>query len=317
MTFDKILRVALSRSESTHLVTKEKIIVGLPGLLLAACLFILSQPTHAQETRRCQIKGKVVITNLSCDQLAREAGIPVVDQTKALGQALADKKMQEANTQPTLPQSAISPQNLAQIGSPVTQLLWSLIPLFIFFGAITLLVAWLKIRAKRAAIRHLSSVLPLAQEVLVEPILAKVMPPDEVLPYRQAPVMSKYELALFDRLKAALPECEIFPQMPLASFIQIDKKRAGSDYFSNSYRWQNRIGQQRVDFLACLRQDMSIISAIELDDPSHEAADAMLRDQKKNKSLKDANIPLIRWRVEAMPDVQEIRQTFVREGLLR
>ena len=106
--------------------------------------------------------------------------------------------------------------------------------------------------------------------------------------------MSRYELEMFERIKTALPECEIFPQVPLASFIRIDKQRAGARLATNSYRWQNRIGQQRVDFLACLRLDMSTVAAIELDDPSHESVEAQRRDAKKNKSLSDANVPLLR-----------------------
>lgn len=61
---------------------------------------------------------------------------------------------------------------------------------------------------------------------------------------------------------------------------------------------------------------MSTVAAIELDDPSHENTDARLRDAKKDKSLKDANVQLIRWRVEAMPDVTEIRREFLRRGLV-
>ncbi|MCK6389644.1 MAG: DUF2726 domain-containing protein [Azonexus sp.] len=178
------------------------------------------------------------------------------------------------------------------------------------------LIAWLKRRARQAVQTRLATWAPLARGAL-EPVLEKVAGnEEEALPYRQAPVMSRYELEMFERIKVALPECEVFPQVPLASFIRIDAKRAGARLATNSYRWQNRIGQQRVDFLVCLRKDMSTVAAIELDDPSHESADAQRRDAKKNKSLSDANVALIRWRVEAMPVAGEIRQAFMRMGLI-
>lgn len=134
---------------------------------------------------------------------------------------------------------------------------------------------------------------------------------DTPIPYKQAPLMSRYEIELFQRLRNALPECEIFPQVPLAAFIRIDRQKAGQDFFQNSYTWQNRIGQQRLDYLVCLRDDLTIVAGIELDDPSHDNSEAKGRDQKKEKSLRDACVPLVRWRVEAMPTAEQIRAQFV------
>lgn len=178
------------------------------------------------------------------------------------------------------------------------------------------LLAWLKFSAKRAAFQRRTSLAPLTRKVL-EPVLTTTEVVGEFLPYRPVPIMTACEQDLFDRLKAALPECEIFPQTPLASFIKIDRKRAGQRYFTQSYRWQNRIGQQRVDFLVCRQTDMATLAAIELDDPSHGNHDAMRRDDKKNKSLEAAGIPLIRWRVEFMPTPEQIRQAFLQAGLLK
>lgn len=284
-------------------------------VVLLAGLSLISGSGHAQDTRRCQIKGKTVITNMTCEQLANEAGISPPEPISASRAESLDKPAANAHSAPVPIQPNRPAVNSTSTISPAKIILGSLIPVILTFGFIALLVAWLKIRAKRALYDHLGSLVPIAREAL-EPVSTKAPSPEETLPYRQSPVMTRSELELFDRLKSALPECEIFPQVPLASFIRIDKQRAGRRYSSNSYRWQNRISQQRVDFLACFREDMSILSAIELDDPSHNAEEAMQRDEKKNKSLRDADISLIRWRVEAMPDQQEIRREFARRGLL-
>jgi hypothetical protein len=288
---------------------------------LAAVALALSSPLQADETRRCQIKGQTVITNMRCEQLANEAGIVLPERDKAQpapvrpAPAPLPPKAAAAATAPAASPPPLTPAAAAQQGFEA--LLAMIVSVGIVVLIVSALVAWLKRKARRAVRNRLAALAPIARETL-EPIIAKALDGnDEELPYRQAPVMSRYELVLFERLKSALPECEIFPQVPLASFIRIDKKRAGSRYATNSYRWQNRIGQQRVDFLACLRADMSTIAAIELDDPSHENDEAQQRDAKKDKSLNDANVPLIRWRVEAMPDETEIRREFMGRGLLK
>lgn len=149
-------------------------------IVLATIALALCAQAHAGDTRRCQINGRTIITNLSCEQLAKEAGITLPERDKS---------------QPSKPAPEVAP----------------------------------------------------ALKPMLDKALARE---DEELPYHQAPVMSRYELEMFERLKTALPECETFPQVPLAYFIRIDKNRACSRYATNSYRWQNCIGQQRVDFLA-------------------------------------------------------------------
>lgn len=272
---------------------------------LAALILLATQVAQAGETRRCQINGRSIITNLSCEQLAREAGIAEPPARLAPPPETSAKPAAEPRQLPAKPRQNPPAQPPASAGLEGIQ--ETLLPIGVFAILVALLVGGLKRRSARPV--------PSARPAR-EPLLASAPPPDEVLPYQAAPVMSPYELTLYERLKTALPECEIFPQTPLASFIRIDRQRAGSGFYSNSYRWQNRIGQQRVDFLVCRRQDMSILSAIELDDPSHEKDEARRRDEKKEKSLQDANIPLIRWRVEAMPDAPEIRREFARKGWL-
>ena len=278
------------------------------GLIIAISLFLLAQATHAQEGQRCQLKGKEVITNLSCEQLAHEAGIakPATPRHKA---AAPDTPAQSAGS--LSPAALVEPPQGTSVGALLETLPISVVnkplPSIIGVGLILLFVVWILFAAKRALGRFFSFLTG------GDPAGSGA---DEILPYRRGRIMSPYEEDLFWRLRAALPECEIFPQAPLASFIEIDRQRAGDRYFSNSYRWQQRISQQRVDFLVCDGEDLSVVAAIELDDPTHGSADAMARDAKKNKSLRDAHIPLIRWRVEAMPDQQKIRQTFMRSGWL-
>lgn len=283
--------------------------IGLATVLVLLCHQVQAE---AGDLRRCRINGQTVITNLSCEQLAAEAGIaPPARET-----ARPPSTPKPATPSPPPPTQVQAPAGSKAAQRSLDALLWTLLSIGLFALLVAALVAWLRRRAGQALHDPLPTTHPAFREPQMPSLATVAAEEDETLPYRQAPVMSRYELEMFERLKSALPECDIFPQVPLASFIRVDIRRAGSRYATNSYRWQNRIGQQRVDFLACLRRDMSTVAAIELDDPSHETANARRRDAKKDKSLNDANVPLIRWRVEAMPDAAEIRQAFVRLGLL-
>lgn len=287
---------------------------------IVAVIFTIYVQAHAAETRRCHINGKTVITNLTCQQLANEAGIPQSGSEKP--QLVIQPKLTQAPppNKITKAQPVTANNNVVAASAAIERGVDKLVSTILTLGAAMLfiigLVIWLKHGGRQVEQIQRGALVPLARDKL-EPVVDKQRSSeDEELPYRQAPVMSRYELEMFERIKTAFPECEIFPQVPLASFIRIDKQRAGARLATNSYRWQNRIGQQRVDFLACLRLDMSTVAAIELDDPSHESVEAQRRDAKKNKSLSDANVPLLRWRVEAMPNTEEIRQEFLQRGLI-
>lgn len=128
-------------------------------------------------------------------------------------------------------------------------------------------------------------------------------PSDLTPPYLSKNPLSPTETIFYHRLKSALPDCIILAQVQLSSFIKVDRKRnTKGDY----YRWFNPISQQSVDYLIC-SNDFSIIAAIELDDKSHVGDASIARDLKKTNNIASAKIPLVRWHVEAMPEVEAIK----------
>lgn len=132
--------------------------------------------------------------------------------------------------------------------------------------------------------------------------------PAEKLPYEQCKPLTATEAVFYYRLVKALPECIILPQVQLSRFIKIKNapwyKRAGQ-----SYALQNRIAQQSVDYLVCLK-DFTIVAAVELDDKSHRNPKVKQLDQKKNESLSAAGVELIRWHAENLPTTENIYKKF-------
>jgi len=112
------------------------------------------------------------------------------------------------------------------------------------------------------------------------------------------------EQVLYHRLVAAMPECIVLAQVQLSQVLGV---RSGVNY----YEWHNRINLMSLDFLLLLK-DSTIVAAIELDEKSHETAKRIVADTKKEKALRAAGVPLVRWNVRVLPDRSAIRQAFTK-----
>jgi len=126
-----------------------------------------------------------------------------------------------------------------------------------------------------------------------------------VWPYVPRELMTAPERELFVRLRQALPEYLIFSQVQLCRMIEVDPNE-------DKQAWFNRINRMSVDFVVCAPDGAKILAAIELDDSSHERADRLKADVKKDKALQSAGIRMIRWPVRGMPTSQQIRADFIR-----
>jgi len=111
--------------------------------------------------------------------------------------------------------------------------------------------------------------------------------------------LSAPEQVLYFRLRTALPDHIVLAQVGLSRFLGVKR---GNDF----HAWNNRINRMSVDFLVC-NKDASVVAAIELDDASHRNPDRVSADQKKDKALGAAGVPLLRWHVNSMPDESAIR----------
>jgi hypothetical protein len=118
--------------------------------------------------------------------------------------------------------------------------------------------------------------------------------------------LSDPEQMLYHRLCQALPDHMVLAQVGLSRFLAVKK---GHD----PRAWNNRINRMSVDFLVCNR-DASVIAAIELDDASHQRPDRVSAYEKKERALEAAGLPLLRWRVDAMPDEAAIHAALASES---
>jgi very-short-patch-repair endonuclease len=106
------------------------------------------------------------------------------------------------------------------------------------------------------------------------------------------------EQVLLHRLREALPDKLIFAQVSVSRLLAVTTR-------ASEQSWFNRIAQKSIDFVVC-RPDTRPIVAIELDDASHDSARSAARDAVKDRACAAAGLPILRWRVKAMPSVAEI-----------
>jgi len=121
----------------------------------------------------------------------------------------------------------------------------------------------------------------------------------EVWPFYAKKPLSVPEQVLYHRLVKALPDSIILAQVQLSRMLGVKKGH-------NFHQWNNRINRLSVDYVVC-RKDSTIVAAIELDDSSHQGPRRIEADQRKDRALQAAGVPLHRWSVRSLPDEAAIR----------
>jgi very-short-patch-repair endonuclease len=114
----------------------------------------------------------------------------------------------------------------------------------------------------------------------------------------KATLLSAPELALYRKLRQAAREHIVLSQVQLLQMVRF-KHGAWDPSVRNS------ISQLSVDFLI-IEPDTSIVAAVELDDGSHSRDKRRSADARKAHALASAGIPLLRWHVRQMPNVQAV-----------
>jgi hypothetical protein len=118
-------------------------------------------------------------------------------------------------------------------------------------------------------------------------------------------VMTPNETEFFGRLKLALPDFEVIPQVAMSALLDVALPAQHPDY------WPIRkaFSQKTVDYVVCRKGTMQVITVVELDDRTHDTKQA--KDAARDSMLAGAGIKTIRWDSRAKPQVSEIRREVV------
>lgn len=113
--------------------------------------------------------------------------------------------------------------------------------------------------------------------------------------YRKKQLMTSTELEFFGRLRVALPEHYIFPQVAQSALMvprSSGKQAMGA---------RNRISQKIFDYVI-FTQTMDLVAVIEFDDHTHNIAKDRLRDA----AVASAEIRTVRFDARNKPNVAQI-----------
>ena len=120
------------------------------------------------------------------------------------------------------------------------------------------------------------------------------------LPYEAKPLLTKREYAFYRLLKreADARGFLICPKVGLKDLMEVTDKTNFLQYF-------RKISQKHVDFVIC-DKNLRVLFAVELDDSSHDTADARKRDLFKDQAFRAAKIPLKRIRYFNEASIKEL-----------
>ena len=125
---------------------------------------------------------------------------------------------------------------------------------------------------------------------------------------RKAFLMTKAENDFFDVIYRAIgDDYYVFPQIHLSEILDHKVK------YQNWEHALHYINQKSVDFVICDKQYRRPILAIELDDWSHDADDRKQRDANVEHMLREAGMPLLRFKDVRSSPSEEIIATLQRE----
>lgn len=116
--------------------------------------------------------------------------------------------------------------------------------------------------------------------------------------YRRSTIMTENEREFYERLLAACPDCQIWPQVPILALVRPDAKE-GSRAFWMAFK---RISNTRVDW--AIVKDLEVLAIVELDDRSHDAR----KDAQRDRILKSCGYRVVRFSSSRRPDPRQIHE---------
>jgi hypothetical protein len=151
-----------------------------------------------------------------------------------------------------------------------------------------------------------AAVVFIALVLFVAKLKSPVRSPDSY-PYVKIPTLfTPAERSLLGVLEQAVgADFRIFGKVRVADVVSVCAMSNRSAYQTAF----NRINAKHFDFILCNKSDLSVVSAIELNDRSHEQTNRRERDKFLEAVCKAAALPFIRLQARGSYSVVELRET--------
>lgn len=123
------------------------------------------------------------------------------------------------------------------------------------------------------------------------------------------PLLTPNEREFFGRLRRALPDVDIFPQVAMSALIDTSTD-SNHPYF---WRIRSRFDRKVVDFVLCDRKSHRVLGVIELDDRTHDTKKGA--DAIRDEMLASVGIPTARFDSRAKPAVSDLARLIRQQGI--
>jgi hypothetical protein len=118
-------------------------------------------------------------------------------------------------------------------------------------------------------------------------------------------LLSAGEKIFFDALQESItPDMYICPKVRIADLVEMAIDKTDPQFWSKF----NQISQKHVDFVICSRENFHPLLIVELDGGSHNEQSRSLRDILVDNVFKDAEIPMLHFKVSHMYQREALSQ---------
>ncbi|MBK6616658.1 DUF2726 domain-containing protein [Ottowia sp.] len=120
-------------------------------------------------------------------------------------------------------------------------------------------------------------------------------------------LMTDAEWNVYERLSAALPNCQVFCQVSMGQLLEV--KEGSRKVEKGQPNWRYKIDKKALDFVVCDKASGKVLAVIELDDASHEQEERRRADEEKDRALEAAGVKIFRWTMRTLPKAAEIEKS--------
>jgi hypothetical protein len=113
-------------------------------------------------------------------------------------------------------------------------------------------------------------------------------------------LLTDNEHEFLERLRSALPEFRIWPQVAMGALVEVTLPRSHPDFRDVRRQFAEKI----VDYVVSKPPRLEVVAVVELDDKTHDPT----RDAKRDALLCSAGIRTVRFQSRAKPTAAEIRR---------
>lgn len=165
---------------------------------------------------------------------------------------------------------------------------------------------YLMFLAIRGIVRFFGRLFPSNKTIFPAPSIPIPVPlpaQEEKYPYeKQEYLLTATELKFYRVLKPICDErnLAVFAKVRLEDLVTVPQ------YVFNNWKWRGYIRSRHIDFVLCDASNLKIRCAVELDDWHHGFFKNQQIDERKNKIMRDAGLPLVRVKTNQTYDPIEL-----------